>query len=894
MAQVTPDTRDRASASSCEIIVTHEHADFDAVASMLAAQKLYPAAIPILPRHLNRNVQGFLRLYRDALPFVRPEEWTRTRVQRVIVVDSQSFQPPRGVTPTTPVLVIDHHPPRADLPAHWTFMGEPLGATTTWLVEQLAQRHLPLTPIEATLLMLGIYEDTGSLLYSRTTPRDLRAAAWLLERGASLDVVERFLHHPLSEEQQALFRRLLTAAEVLDIHGHTVVIAAVAAPDMVDELSTLAHKLQEVYDPSALVLLIGQDHRVQLIARSQTDAIDVAAIASALGGGGHPRAAAALIHEGDLTTLKEHVVRLLKQHTRPPLRVADIMSHSVRTVPPDMPARDVDADMRRFGFEGYPVVDPQTGRLLGLVTRRQVDRALHHGLGDAPVHRIMHVGEYTVRPEDSVERVQEIMMRSGWGQIPVVDAQGRIIGIVTRTDLIKLWGHPSDVDRRAEIAQRLEAALPPALLTLLRLVSQEAATLGMPLYAVGGFVRDLLLGVRNWDVDLVVEGDAIALAQHLARKYGGRVRSHRRFGTAKWILPTEDVIVQGEGLPTSLDLVTARTEFYEHPTALPTVERSSIKQDLHRRDFTINTLAIRLDGDHWGELLDFYGGLEDLQRGLIRVLHSLSFVEDPTRILRAVRFEQRFGFRIEPRTEELIADARDLLARVSGPRIAHELFLIFQEAEPERALQRLHDLGVLPYIHPALTYSEQVATRFRRLREARDRHPPSTDVPILYWALWLYDLPSSDLRAVSERLQFNRETRRVLEDTHALREHRELLRAPTTRPSQVVRLMDKRHPAAFWVVAVAEDDTRIWERYTAYMQRWRHVKPTIDGTYLREVVGLKPGPLYGRILRRLRDAWLDGDIHSPDEEKAYLERLLQEEKLTPAITSSRHTRRLPR
>jgi len=172
-------------------------------------------------------------------------------------------------------------------------------------------------------------------------------------------------------------------------------------------------------------------------------------------------------------------------------------------------------------------------------------------------------------------------MRSGWGQIPVVDAQGRIIGIVTRTDLIKLWGHSSDVDRRAEIAQRLEAALPPALLTLLRLVSQEAATLGMPLYAVGGFVRDLLLGVRNWDVDLVVEGDAIALAQHLARKYGGRVRSHRRFGTAKWILPTEDFIVQGEGLPTSLDLVTARTEFYEHPTALPTVERSSIKQDLH-------------------------------------------------------------------------------------------------------------------------------------------------------------------------------------------------------------------------------------------------------------------------------------------------------------------------
>ena len=859
-----------------EIIVTHEHADFDAIASMLAAHKLYPEAVPILPRHLNRNVQGFLRLYQDVLPFLRPEEWTRNRVRRVIVVDSQSFQAPKGVTPTTPVLIIDHHPPSKELPAHWTFLGEPLGATTTWLVEQLAERHLPLTPIEATLLILGIYEDTGSLLYPRTTSRDLRAAAWLLEQGASLDVVQRFLHHPLSAEQQELFRKLLSAAEVLDVHGHMVVIAAVEAPEVVDELSTLAHKLRDVYEPSAVFLLIGQDHRVQLIARSQTDAIDVGAIANALGGGGHPRAAAALVQGADITSVKAQVMELLQRHIRPPLTVADIMSHSVRTVPPDTPVRDVDTDMRRFGFEGYPVVDPKTGRLLGLVTRRQVDRALHHGLGDMPVHRIMHVGHYTVRPEDSVERVQQLMMRSGWGQIPVVDASGRIIGIVTRTDLIKLWGQPPSTDRKRDIAQRLEAALPPALLALLRLVSQEAAALGMPLYAVGGFVRDLLLGVRNWDVDLVVEGDAIALAQRLARTYGGRVRSHKRFGTAKWILPQKDFVVQGEGLPSSLDLVTARTEFYEHPTALPTVERSSIKQDLHRRDFTINTLAIRLDGDHWGELLDFYGGLEDLQRGIIRVLHSLSFVEDPTRILRAVRFEQRFGFRIEPRTEELIADARDLLARVSGPRIAHELFLIFQEAEPEKALRRLHDLGVLQHIHAALHYTPAVETRFRRLRKVLQRYPPPAAIPILYWAQWVYDLSPNDIHALGERLQFDRETRQVLADTLFLRDHRAQLTAETTPPSQIVRLMERRHPAAFWSVAVAEDHPRLWERYSAYMEQWRHVKPTVDGTYLREVMGLKPGPLYGRLLRRLRDAWLDGEIQTPEEEKALLQRLVAE------------------
>ena len=209
--------------------------------------------------------------------------------------------------------------------------------------------------------------------------------------------------------------------------------------------------------------------------------------------------------------------------------------------------------------------------------------------------------------------------------------------------------------------------------------------MGYPLYAVGGFVRDLLLAQPNFDLDLVVEGDAIRLAQELVAATGGRLRSHRRFGTAKWILPAELAGENGQ-LPDSLDFVTARTEFYEHPTALPTVERSSIKQDLHRRDFTINTLAVRLTPDRWGELLDFYGGREDLEDGVIRVLHSLSFVEDPTRILRAARFEQRFDFEIEPRTEELIGDALDLLDRVSAERVRHELELILAEAEPERAL----------------------------------------------------------------------------------------------------------------------------------------------------------------------------------------------------------------
>ncbi len=556
--------------------------------------------------------------------------------------------------------------------------------------------------------------------------------------------------------------------------------------------------------------------------------------------------------------------------------VADIMAHIIRTVPPTHAVAELAAEMARFGFEGYPVVDPESGRLLGLVTRRQVDRALRHGLGDWPVARVMDAGAHWVRPDDPAERVLEVMAQSGWGQIPVCDASGRVVGIVTRTDLVYLQRLQAGAARQAEMARRLETSLPPGLIGLLRLVSREAAALHLPLYVVGGVVRDLLLGVKNWDVDLVVEGNATALARRLAQRYGGHVRTHRDFGTAKWFLPEAGLPVKGEGLPRTLDLVTARTEYYTEPAALPTVAASSITQDLRRRDFTLNTLAIRLDGDHWGELLDLFNGEADLKAGLIRVLHALSFVEDPTRILRAVRFEQRFGFRLEARTEALLREGRAWLPRVSGPRIAHELWLILGEAAPERALARLASLEVLPYLASGLSFSDRTARRFQRLRRALAEHAPPAPVPHLYLALWWYDASRADIHRWAAHFQLERDVRRLLDDVLTLQARRDTLLAPDTRPSEFVRAVEKRSPAALFVLAVAEDHPRLWERYRAYVQTWQHVRPTVDGHYLREVLKLPPGPLYGRLLKRLREAWLDGEVRTPEEEQTLLRRLLDD------------------
>ncbi|MGD8474362.1 MAG: CBS domain-containing protein, partial [Anaerolineae bacterium] len=518
-----------------QLVLTHENTDFDGLASQLAAWKLYPQARPVLPRRPNRNVRDFLTLYWDELPYVRYEDLPRRmEVARIILVDTQTLVTPKGMTDETMVQIIDHHPLGRDLPPNWTYSGEPLGATVTLLLERIIADGLALTPVEATLLSLGIYEDTGSLSYPTTTVRDLRCATWLAEQSANIAVVSDFLHHALTEQQLALYDALLDSAVTIDFSGHTVVVATATAEGYVEEISTLAHKIRDLYDPAGLFLLVDLGEYLQLVARSTTDAVDVGHVADHFGGGGHTRAAAALVRDMDLEAAREELLALLERHIHPIETVSQIMSHGVHTLPPETTVDQAAEEMLRYGFEGFPVIED--GRILGVLTRREIDRAQRLRLGSMPVSHYMTKGDIYVTAKDSVERLQQVMTRFGVGQVPVV-SEDEVVGVVTRTDLIKSWvAPPSRPLRRREVAQKIEEALPDPLLDLLKRASELAQEMGYPLYVVGGFVRDLLLGEPTLDMDLVVEGDAIKLARRLGKGVGARTRSHKRFGTAKVIL----------------------------------------------------------------------------------------------------------------------------------------------------------------------------------------------------------------------------------------------------------------------------------------------------------------------------------------------------------------------
>jgi tRNA nucleotidyltransferase (CCA-adding enzyme) len=881
-----------------KVVLTHEQADFDALASLLAASILRDGAIPVLPHRLNRNVRAFLNLYGSVLPFVDLEDLPKEEIDMVFLVDTQSMVTLRGISPTARVQVIDHHNPRPGLLTEWEMIAGKVGATTTILAEELIQRGEVIGPISASLLLLGIYEDTGSFQYSSTTPRDIRAGAYLLENGASLKLVVDFLNPPLSDTQRDVYDHLLASARSNRIQGFNIVIAIADAPSLVDEISSVAHKLRDLLDQDALFLVVATRDGIRIVARSSSDHIDVGTVMTRFGGGGHERAAAALIPTATSTNQEDHanllestcmeLTETLEKHIRPALTVNRVMSRRPMTLRLDTPVDEAARLMQRYGYEGFPVVDGAA--VAGLLTRRNVDRAIAHKL-NLTAAEIMETGSVWVQPGDSLNTLQKVMAETGWGQVPVFDPEkNKIVGIVTRTDLLRiLTSEGKPAERRRNLGKELDAYLPGATISLLKLIAAKGAELGFPVYLVGGIVRDLLLKRKGADLDIVVEGDGIRLAKSLVEEYGGRQVSHSRFGTAKWFIRDIHDHLLGlpgfshneleQGLPERVDLISSRTEFYEYPSALPTVERGSIKLDLFRRDFTINTLALRLDGSHYGELHDFWGGLDDLQNGIIRVLHPLSFIDDPTRLLRAVRFEQRFEFRIEDRTLGLIQKAVPLLGQISGQRARHELDLFFEEARHAEIIERASSLGLLEAIHSGLVLSPERLENIRitwnlKAEKEWELSDMLFSLPCrtaLIYLTWLSRLEEHEGISASSRLRLTAEFTNSLRQVY--RGRRIIEKLCRQRPSHIAAHLEKIPRAALFLLYSEARETCQRELIWKFLTTWRKIKPVTDGEDLQKL-GIPAGPLYKNILASLRSAWLDGEVSSDEQEREYLHKLL--------------------
>jgi tRNA nucleotidyltransferase (CCA-adding enzyme) len=409
------------------------------------------------------------------------------------------------------------------------------------------------------------------------------------------------------------------------------------------------------------------------------------------------------------------------------------------------------------------------------------------------------------------------------------------------------------------VINRLGKSLSPESLRLIQKAGALAAERQLGVYLVGGVVRDILLGWANSDLDLVVEGDAIKLAESLAGEIGGQLVVHRRFGTAK--IRTGNL---------TIDLAMARAETYARPGALPSVRPGSVQDDLARRDFTINAMALRLDPRKFGRLVDPFDGQQDLKSGLIRILHDRSFIDDATRMLRAVRYEQRFGFRLEGSTEKLLRQNVSMLGTISGDRIRHELEMILREERLERMLKRLGELGLLAEVHPALKGDDWLQKKFARVREVAS--PPS---PALYLVLLTYRFSLPECEDFIARMRLPGTVSRVIRDTARLRERMPSLDALDLPPSAVRGLLQEYSPTSVQACLIAAESPLIRERLDLYLTRWRHVRTGLDGRALQKL-GVPSGPRLGRILKALQDAKLDGKIETKQDETKLVQRWLSQ------------------
>jgi tRNA nucleotidyltransferase (CCA-adding enzyme) len=846
-----------------EVIGTHVNTDFDAFASLLAARLLYPGSTAALPSVLNRNVREFARLHADELRCVETARLELDAIGRLVVVETLNESrlgelEPVALDPAVETVVFDHH--AGELPG-WVRPENAVlstdGALTTTLVGILAEREVAVGPLEATVFALGIHEDTGSLTYASTTRRDADALAWCLRHGARQEVLATFLRTPLSDGERALMNALLEAAGTCRVAGVEVLVAAVSWPEYVEGVSHLAHKITDLTDSQALAVLVEMDRRVFALVRSRTADLDAAAAAAALGGSGHPQAASA-IFRGGLDEARSRFLDGLIGATRKPVRAGDVMARPARSITPDETVAAAMVACQRYGQSGILVTED--GRLVGSVRREDLDKAIGHGLSHAPVKGIMSGRVPVVDEETSVGELQRLLAGSAEGRLAVLRGE-RVVGVVTRSDVLQALGEAVEVPSEpyesiADELRRLERLEP-----VFDAVAAASDTVE-GVFLVGGTVRDILLGEPGFDVDIAVEGDAIGLARAIARQLGGRVRAHEKFGTA--------VALYGDRQ--RVDVVTARTEFYDAPAALPTVEHATIRDDLHRRDFTINAMAASLKGDDFGRLVDPFGGRRDLVAGRIRVLHNLSFIDDPTRIFRAVRYENRYGFRMDEHTARLARGCIEmgLVGDLSSTRLLDELEALLEEGEVEHSVPRLAELGAAHAIHPHLAADQEAVRLIRRGRELAAKY--GLEIPV--WRIGIAALarrmPPDELYDWLERLKMRR--RDVEQVAHAVTVGPrlvELLRDEQPSPSEVVALAEPYAPDTP-LFALALEELPVLHRYFSDL---RGVRLEVTGADLAQL-GLGESPRVGEVLAELRRRKLNGELDGRESELAAARELI--------------------
>ncbi|MFO7666830.1 MAG: CBS domain-containing protein [Desulfobacterales bacterium] len=867
------------------IITTHTNADFDAIASMLAAQKLYAGSLVIFPGSQEKSLRNFFidsMVYLFNMADLKKIDFSN--IKRLVLVDTRQAGRIGNLSSllerdNIDIHIYDHHPPSVnDIKGNYEVYRQ-TGSTVTILAEILQEKEINITPDEATIMCLGIYEDTGSFTFPSTTEDDFKAAAFLLSKGANLNVISNLISREINPKQISLLNEMIQASMKYNINGIEIVVTTISSDTYINDFAFLVHKMARMENLDAIFAIAQMENKIYLVARSRISEVDVGNIVTPLGGGGHTFAASATIKGKTLAQIEQKLIEVLYDKIKARRMARQLMSSPPIMIGNGVSCKEASDILTRYNINALLVVEKKDDKdnLIGYITRQVIEKALYHKLDHVPVGEYMTTDIESVGPDAELLEIQNKIIENKQRILPVID-KSTILGVVTRTDLLNILVRQSQQNyselsdqpkeqvsaRTRNIVKFIEERLSKHLIDLLRKIGKVANEIGCGAYVIGGFVRDLLLYRNNEDIDIVIEGDGIAFAKKYAQLVGARVHIYGKFGTAVVIFP--------DGF--KIDVASARMEYYKFPAALPTVEMSSIKLDLFRRDFTINTLAIQLNPERFGTLIDFFAAQKDIKEKAIKVLHNLSLVEDPTRVFRAIRFEQRFGFTIGKLTSGLIENAvkMDFFKRLSGRRVFSELKQILGEENPAPSIVRLNDYGLLKVIHPSLTLSKDLISSLNSVKQVLSWHDLLfLDESYMKWAVYFMVLfrhcevdvskEICDQFEIAPKYQeiFCKERFEAERCLYRLEMDNKIKNTVLYKELSAFRI-----ELILYMMAVTKKE-RAKKAISFFITQLRQIKISVSGKDLKEM-RLEPGPLYRIILQAVLEAKINGQLKTKNDE----------------------------
>ncbi|MCF8001297.1 MAG: CBS domain-containing protein [Halanaerobiales bacterium] len=860
-----------------DLIISHENTDIDGLAGMIAASKLYKKGKVVVSENMTTLAQRFLALYKDEFEIFRYDEVNYENINRVIVIDTHEYDRLGNMKELinwnqVEVIVYDHHPHQK---LDWINidLSENVGSSTSIIVNRLKRENIKLNRSEATLFALGISADTGNFMHLNTEAEDLMAFAYLLDMGANKKVINEYLLETLDKNQKRVFELLIKHRKDIRIKDKNITLFTLKYPRYVTGLNNVVEKIKLLYQLPVVFVLVEMEGKVIIIGRSSDENVNLEEIFSTLGGGGHSGAGSVSL-KTDLEIARNKLETTIRDKIKVSVKVKEVMQKPVK-VNQDKKIEKVKQLMENKDISGVLVAD-ENDRVKGIFTTRDLRRLTEEDdIYRVPVKGYMTKNLIYIKPDDTIHKAQEKMVNNDIGRLPVKNEEDKVIGVITRRNILNQYYKEetssqnqnryvsslvSITPEKVKLSEKLDK-LPGKIRKIFKNIGKIAQDNDSRVFLVGGMVRDLLLKKENKDFDFVVEGNIEGLIKDVASNYNVDYKYNTNFQTGSMVIDNKY----------DLDFAVSRNELYTHPGALPKVKKADIFDDLFRRDFTINALAVALHPEEYGYLYDFFKAREDVENRILKALHRFSFLDDPTRIIRGIRVVLQHDLEIEEETKALMQEAIRLneFSDVTFPRIFKELRLLFLEKPGLRFLEILEEIPFLRLLYDKYQLPDDIKEKWERAAYYLayfNNNNYNVKEWAVYFSLIFKDLP----RSLIERWSVKTKLKEIIlfkTEEYNIEEIIEL----TGSVDVYNKLKDISYEKLVLLLA-EHNNKKLEDKIFYFLEQISDIKLAVDGNDLIEL-GFKEGPIISIALKLIKRQVLKNNLKTREEQLDYAEKL---------------------